>query len=192
MVSSLHKKWSTIVRLFPLSSINALDLHLPIKFVTCEIEKCGLFVQVICSDNYPQNVNMLRSFPLIKRLFLLFDAVHILKCIRNNWLNTQDYNHTFLFPSINNISTDAIKYPLTQYKACFEDVRLLYKQEHHSFAKIAHHLTAKSCWPSSMERQNVKLALKIFNKSTIAGLQIQNDSRDDVFKTQQPNLYQSF
>ena len=35
-----------------------------------------------------------------------------------------------------------------------------------------------------MERQNVKLALKIFNQSTIAGLQIQNDSRDDVFKTQ--------
>ena len=29
-----------------------------------------------------------------------------------------------------------------------------------------------------------KLALKIFHESTIAGLQIQNDSRDDLFKTQ--------
>ena len=52
--------------------------------------------------------------------------------------------------------------------------------------------TAKSCWHSIMERQNVKLALKIFHESTIAGLQIQNDSRDNVFKTQTPNLYLSF
>ena len=109
----LHKKWSTIVRLFPLSSTNASDLHLAIKAVVCEIEKCGLFVQVMCSDNYPQNVNIFKKFSpdqktltsivphpvdITRNLFLLFDTVHILKCIQNNWLNTQDYNHTFLFP----------------------------------------------------------------------------------------------
>ena len=99
----------------------------------------------------------------------------------NNWLNTQDYNHTFLFPSIDDIFTDSIKYPLTQYKACFEDVRLLYKREQHSFAKIAHHLTANMLAfdHGTTER---KLALKIFHESTIAGLQIQNDSRDDLFR----------
>ena len=174
-------------------------MYIALKSVIFEIEKCGLFVQVICSDNYPQNVSILKKFssdqktltsvvphPVDKSrtLFLLFDAVHILKCICNNWLNTPDFSHTFLFPCLNDISTEAIKYPLTKCKACFEDVRSLYKQEQHSFAKIPHQLIAKSCWPSSIERENVKLALKIFNELTIAGLIIQDQSRDEAFKTQ--------
>ena len=31
-------------------------------------------------------------------------------------------------------------------------------------------MTSKACWPSHLERQNVKLALKVFNGSTAAGL----------------------
>ena len=62
MVSSLHKKWSTIVHLFPLSSTNASELYLALKSVIFDIEKCGLFVQVICSDNYSQNVSILKKF----------------------------------------------------------------------------------------------------------------------------------
>ena len=65
-----------------------------------------------------------------------------------------------------------MKSPLTNFKACFEDVRLLYRQEQNSFAKVAHQLTAKACWPSIFERQNVKLALKIFSESTSAVLKI--------------------
>ena len=158
MVSSLHKKWSTIVRLVPLSSTKASNLHLIITSVIDDIEKCGLFVQVLCSDNYPQNVNIFKLFspdkktlsPIVphpvnptRSLFLFFDPVHILKCIRNNWLNTKDFNHTFIFPNFDDISTDSMKYPLTQCKACFEDVRILYRKEQHAFAKIAHQLTAK-------------------------------------------------
>ena len=67
MVSSLHKKWSTIVRLFPLSSTNASELFLTIKSVIGDIEKCGLFVQVLCSDNYPQNVNIFKMFSIDQR-----------------------------------------------------------------------------------------------------------------------------
>ena len=52
------------------------------------------------------------------------------------------------------------------------------------FAKIAHQLTAKACWPSIFERQNVKLALKIFSESTSAGLKIPINSRIDNIKTQ--------
>ena len=110
MVSSLHKKWSTIVSLVPLSSTKASNLHLIITSVIDDIEKCGLFVQVLCSDNYPQDVNIFKLFspdkktlsPIVphpvnptRSLFLFFDPVHILKCIRNNWLDTKDFNHTF-------------------------------------------------------------------------------------------------
>ena len=71
MVSSLHKKWSTIVRLVPLSSTKASNLHLIITSVIDNIEKCGLFVQVLCSDNYPKNVNIFKLFSPDKKLFLL-------------------------------------------------------------------------------------------------------------------------
>ena len=44
-------------------------------------------------------------------------------------------------------------------------------------------LTAKSCWPTNLERQTVHLALGIFEEQTAAAMQIQNFTRD-VFKTQ--------
>ena len=47
-------------------------------------------------------------------------------------------------------------------RALFEDIRLLYRSEQNSVAKLAHRLTAKSCWPSNLERQSVSLAHRVF------------------------------
>ena len=101
MVSSLSKKWSTIVRLLPCSNSSAAELFPIIKMVIEDIERCGLYVQVLCSDNYSMNVSIFKLFsptntldhvvPHIidgdRPLFLIFDFVHILKTIRNNWVN---------------------------------------------------------------------------------------------------------
>ena len=87
-------------------------------------------------------------------LFLIFDFVHILKTIRNNWLNLKDYQRTFEFPRFEDFSV--------LNTASFEDIRMLYKTDQHSVVKLAPRLTAKSCYPSNFERQNVTLALKIF------------------------------
>ena len=58
MVTSLFKKWSSVVRLLPLSNSKASDL-LPItQQVIKDIEKPGLIVDAIVSDNYPLNVNL--------------------------------------------------------------------------------------------------------------------------------------
>ena len=72
-----------------------------------------------------------------------------------------------------------MKYPLTQCKAYSEGVRILYRKEQHDLEKIAHQLTVQSCWPSSFERQYVKL----FSESTSAGLKIQDNSRNYISKT---------
>ena len=79
---------------------------LSIKSVICDVEECGLYVQVLCSDNYPQNVNIFKLFSrdkktltpavphpvdITRNLFLLFNAVHILKTIRNNWLKGRQW-----------------------------------------------------------------------------------------------------
>ena len=43
-------------------------------------------------------------------------------------------------------------------------------------------MTLKSCYPSILERQNVKLVLKVVHESTIAALAIQNEQRSPAFK----------
>ena len=46
----------------------------------------------------------------------------------------------------------------------------MYRADQMSLAKLAPRLTAKACWPSSLERQNVKLALRVFDISTASAL----------------------
>ncbi|KAI6648710.1 Transposable element P transposase [Oopsacas minuta] len=181
MVSSLHKKWSCISRLLPCGSISAEKIFPIIKECIIDIENCGLRVQVISTDNYPLNVNLFKLFSLSGKLetrvphpfdptrflFLTFDFVHILKSIRNNWLNQKNFDKTMYFPKLEDFEIDKCQYPLCLHSASFPDVRLLYSSERGSLAKLAPQLTAKACFPSSIERQNVRLILKkIFNVST--------------------------
>ena len=86
-----------------------------------------------------------------------------MKTIRNNWINQIDANHTFKYPKLD--------FSLTNV-ASFQDVRLLFKAEQHRVAKTAHRLTMKFCWSSNLERQNFGLALRVFNESTVAALQL--------------------
>ena len=45
-------------------------------------------------------------------------------------------------------------------------------------------MTSKACWPSSLERQNVNLALEIFHESTSVGLLALNIERESISKNQ--------
>ncbi|KAI6658151.1 Transposable element P transposase [Oopsacas minuta] len=64
----------------------------------------------------------------------------------------------------------------------FQDGRLLYSSERGSLAKLAPQLTAKACFPSSIERQNFRLVLKVFNDLTLSALEIQNDKRCEEYR----------
>ena len=67
--------------------------------------------------------------------------------------------------------------PSKPQTAFFSDIRLVNKFEQNSIAKLAPRVTSKGCWPSNLERQNIKLAFRIFNDSTSAALKICNDAR---------------
>ena len=124
-----------------------------------DVESCNLQIQVICTDNYLLNVNLFKLLsptssletcvphPLesSRPLHLIFDFVHIVKTVRNNWINQIDSNHTFICPSFTSFDHS--------FNAVFQDLRNLFMLEQNSVAKTAHRLTAKSCWPSSLERQ---------------------------------------
>ena len=62
MASSLYKKWSTIVRLLPLSKTTAQELFPIVSKVICDVELNGLSVQVLCTDNNPLNVHLFELF----------------------------------------------------------------------------------------------------------------------------------
>ena len=137
-----------------------------------DIEKCGLKVVVICTDDYQLNVSLFKSLTgsaslqltcpnpsdPTRSIFLMFDPVHIVKCIRNNWINQKDTNTTFTFPSIDHYFSETFPYHLSN--ASFKDLRNIYKSEQYSTAKIAHKLTAKVVWPSVLERQSDLLLLQ--------------------------------
>ena len=166
--------------------------------VIADIGRCGLSVQVLCTDNYPLNVNLFKLFSLDektlqpffphplcanKSLILMFDFEYIVKTIRNNWLNLKNDNETFIYPKLEDFFPTYTRYPLRLQTASFTDIRQIYRLEQNSIAKLAPRLTAKACWPSKLERQNVKLALRIFDDSTSAAIKICNESRLERFKT---------
>ena len=189
MVSSLFRKWSTIVRLLPLGSSSAQKLFPTIQSVISDVEQCNLSVQVISTDAYPLNVNLFKLFssdhtlqPVVqhpvdstRNLFLILDFVHVLKSIRNNWLNVKNHDRILKYPSFEDFQQVNI--------ASFEDIRLLYREVQYKCAKLAPRLIAKACWPTSFERQNVSLALRIFCESTSSAIKVQNLSRTQEFKT---------
>ena len=226
MVSSLMTKFSTIVRLVPLGSGSAAAL-LPIVIKTIsDIESCNLYVDAVCTDNYPLNVSLYKLLspnhktllPEVvhpcapnRYLILFFDIVHILKSIRNNWLNLKDYEKVFIFPKFNDciipdqtsaedesqghlrvpintsgLNIDTISFARSLYPticySVFDDIRTLYKSDRCNIFKRAPKLTSKACWPSSLERLNVNLALKIFHESTSAGLLPLNIERKNISK----------
>ena len=77
-----------------------------------------------------------------RKLYILFNFVHIIKSIRNNWLNLKDYDLTFKYP-------DMLIYSLlpsstsNQNEAKLNDIGLLYKAEQHSTIKQANRLSSK-------------------------------------------------
>ena len=134
MVSSLMKRFSTIVRLIPLGSSSAAYLHPIVRQTIFDIECCGLFLEAICTDNYPLNVNLYKLFSDVGKvlhpkvvhpcnpphnLILFFDIVHIIKSIRNNWLNLKTFEKTFMYPKFEDCTfkqSQPVNPPCTQLK----------------------------------------------------------------------------
>ncbi len=134
------------------------------------VEKAGGIVIGSITDNHKVNQNYCRLFtrndkkaphkavhPLDKNRtwFLLFDTVHLLKCIRNNWISEKTQTLTL----------DG------QKVGVFEDVRQLYLSEKDSILKTSP-LTYASVFPSKLQLQNVQHVLKVFNEKVVAALRL--------------------
>ena len=96
------------------------------------------------------------------KIKLLFDTVHLLKCIRNNWIN--DAEKTLTYPNF--CDHDLIMH------TSFRNLITIYHMEKESILKEGFQLTWKSLFPNSIERQHVKLAMKVFDRTTVAALEV--------------------
>ena len=167
MLSSIRSKNKDVISLIPVEKMNSEQLCQMIKQVIANVTKAGYKIVSIISDN---NVVSRKSFILLggsetlkpfiinslnnEKISLLLDTVHLLKCIRNNWLNLKGDQKTFDIPDI------AIKDII--WAASFSHFEVLYELEQTSLIKQAHRLNYKSIHPHSIKRQNVKLVLRLF------------------------------
>ena len=157
MISSLFKKWSQVVKLFPSNFSTAEELYPIVNSVINDIEECGIFVEVLVTDNYSLNVRLFKMYspdqrtllPAVqyptcpeRKLYILFNFVHIIKSIRNNWLNLKDYDLTFKYPDML-IYSQLPSSTSNQNEAKLNDIGLLYKAEQHSTIKQANRLSSK-------------------------------------------------
>ena len=106
-----------------------------------------MFIALSGSDHLmPYIINPVNN---IDKIFILFDSVHILKCIRNNWINLKNFKKTFTFPGFNDYNEI--------FRASFTELEHVYEMEKSLTIKQAYRLSWKALHPHSIERQNVKL-----------------------------------
>ena len=89
--------------------------------------------------------------------------------IGNNELFNQVRCFSIKIPRICNHGLKHIEYPS-------------YREEQYKCIKLAPRLVAKACWPTSLERQNVNLALRIFDESTSSATVTSNCSISNKVK----------
>ncbi|KAH8039520.1 hypothetical protein HPB51_007422 [Rhipicephalus microplus] len=181
MVQSLLSSYKDVAHILPVTRITATELHDVLKTLIMRLESAGLHVVAVVTDNNAINRKMMSLFseqnePGIvfpypanpqQPLFHVVDTVHLLKCIRNNWLNQKDDDKSFLYPSFESCGSGE------DQKASFTFLRKLYQSEQTKLAKVAYGLSYKALYPSHLERQNVKLVLKVFNSFVSSALSLE-------------------
>lgn len=189
MISSIVKKSKDVVGLFPCKDLTAEQLQKLTLEVLKMLTDIGYRVLCLISDNNSVNRKMYgilcngsisssfkNPFDTTQNVFLLFDSVHLFKCIRNNWLNQVDYNQTFEFPDFKEPNHDVKLYASLGY------LKKLHKDEENNVVKLAPCLSKKVLYPTSIERQNVSLCCKLFDEKNIAALKQQGiNMKSDVY-----------
>ena len=170
MMKLLYKGPSVMVSITPVYRLTAEFQFKTVVEAATLVENAGGIVLGSITDNNRVNQSYGQQFgecqesssivphpfsdDINKRVwFLLADTVHLLKCIRNNWISEKTKQI-----SLDNVST-----------ASFEDIVNLYNEEKDSILKTTK-LTQASVKPSRLQLQNVQHVLKVFNEKVIAAL----------------------
>lgn len=183
MVNSVCSVYKDVAHIMPTKSMTAENLYSFIKKILIGLEDIGFRVICVLTDNNAINKKAMSHFTVPPKLsivyphpadssrplFFMFDSVHLLKCIRNNWLGQKDLDKCMKFPSF--CFQGAFDTVTKVNSAPFTTLKRLHYWEADSLLKHAYGLTLKSLTPSNLEKQNVKLVLQIFNEYVIQALE---------------------
>ena len=171
MVKCLFGGPKFLVKLIPCAGLKADFQFQCVQEVLLSLERSGAKVVAVINDNNRMNQAFFRMFcpispetPWMVRsatdedrpMFLLFDPVHLIKNLRNNWIT--EATKTLLFPT-----------PSRHLLAKWAHLEELQQSESQSMVKLSK-LTRSSVTPSNIEKQNVSLALNVFCEETSSAL----------------------
>lgn len=160
-----------LVKVLPCHALNAQFLYQTVTTVISSLEKSGAKVFALINDNNRVNQSFFRIFNKMspatpwmvtsptnpqQPLFLIFDPVHLLKNIRNNWVTDKTQTLTFY-------SSDTVK------EANWKHLVELHQHEEKTLVRLSK-LTKASVAPSNIEKQKVSLVVNVFNDQTAAAL----------------------
>ncbi|GBL80019.1 hypothetical protein AVEN_29037-1 [Araneus ventricosus] len=113
MISSILSSYKDVVHILPISKITADALHTFIKQIVIGLEGIGFKVICVITDNNSINqkamsqfVSPSHSYSIVyphpvddkRPLFFMIDTVHLLKNIRNNWINQKNSDKCMFYP----------------------------------------------------------------------------------------------
>ena len=114
MISSVLSNNKDVVTLIPVEKMKSQDLCKMTLGVIHNVTKAGFKIVSIISDNNIVTRKMfqllsgsdhlvpyfMNSYKTSNKIFMLFDTVHLLKCLRNNWIHLKDTVKEFVFPDL--------------------------------------------------------------------------------------------
>ena len=116
-----------------------------------------------------------------KKIFTMFDAPHMTKSFRNNFINSTP-DKVFMFPPLSDyfydgsdiVSTNSLE-PGKEFEiAKWQHLVDLYYHEQNKLFKYGHNLSSAAMFPTPITRQKVSLALCILNEKIPAALNVLN------------------
>ena len=168
MVKSLTGKYKDIVALYPVLTLTAVKLYDCYKDVMSLLKGVSFNVIALSVDNASTNRNFftdclcdgalkthITDSETNRPLFLLFDPVHDIKNVYNNFQSRKVFQCP---PFERNLPSGCC--------ANFQHVTELYKLEEFASLKKAHKLSPSVLEPKGIEKTSVKLAAAVFCDST--------------------------
>ena len=178
MVKCFFTSETFLVKLLPCHALKADFLFNCLTDTTIHLTQCGAHVMGIIFDNNRVNQSCFKKFtpkddnkPWIVEspanpddfFFLMYDPVHLLKNIRNNWLSSHK---------------STLRYPIsdTEFRhAVWKDLSEYFESETLTFTRRSK-LSKSAINPSNLEKRKVPLALAVFSEETSAALKTSSSS----------------
>ena len=168
-------------------SLSGQMLYDVLLFLICVVHDNDGRVFLCRSDNYKANISTFNMFHSVFKslngfsiehplsdhdrmiLFLLYDWVHILKTLRNNWFTEKMQKLKFY-----DIQTGKERF------AEWKHIKKIYREEENCIVKQTT-LTYAAIFPSSFDKQKVHLALCVFNEKPVAALKMRGHNSTAEF-----------